>query len=701
MARKLQTEKAVYTRADVAFDLQKFGIEKDSVEVSKLVWDAYVHFGKDAAIRLSFYDNERKRPLVDEYQLDYLVETADSNLLFPLLQKELQAGDCSLQALDHAVTEIMGGTVLVQAGQDLLGTVVGTQGIAKVRNEAAAVFNGYSGLVGRYDDAKHQVKYLMADFVKLRGQICDVYRRQAMALVGAFGDAIKSVDPQLFDFDSVEWLDVQGMLQQIKLDYDRIAEKCSTLMGDISESFSQSLQSASTSYRSAGSKTTGLIVAALKMASHYVDVGQKTTEMQQELLMLKNSVKRDVTLIKGDLGRLTVIYKTLNDLYIPQSEVFCRFSRQVLSAEWQKLEETLYADPAVNALKQQRDQLLDETRELEKEMADTEINIGYYTTHIEECRQLLESLRDRYEQAKNSKPDRPSALTNLFTFGSANTKYNRNIYEWNQACKPVVSRFEDLQVDVKLDNNELKQLQSDQVKNKQRYQSLRQELSRLNCQLVERIHANPDVRKAMLPHLEAMIKLLHMGREIAESKLDRRLAKTVTITQEDTELPAEVKRNLSALASAVREEAHVDGGTIRQWMDEPTNTLPDSFNRTSPAERMTEEDVAWLTDAGNAALQSTVGLLEAWTNLQAMRAQSAIAHKAYDEQLAKLQDEFRRNLAGIDDKAAVLHESIRRMNTADNYEQLKDALLSLVGKDDIFTEENWQQFFEGKKTIEL
>ena len=313
----------------------------------------------------------------------------------------------------------------------------------------------------------------------------------------------------------------------------------------------------------------------------------------------------------------------------------------------------------------------------------------------------MESLRDRYEQAKNSKPDRPSVLTNLFTFGSANTKYNRNVYEWNQACKPVVSRFEDLQVDVKLDNNELKQLQSDQVKNKQRYQSLRQELSRLNRQLVERIHANPDVRKAMLPHLEAVIKLLRMGREIAESKLDRRLAKTVTITQENTELPAEVKRNLSALTSAIREEAHVDGETIRQWMDEPTNTLPDSFNRTSPAERMTEEDVAWLTDAGNAALQSTVGLLEAWTNLQAMRAQSAIAHKAYDEQLAKLQDEFRRNLAGIDDKAAVLHESIRRMNTADNYEQLKDALLSLAGKDDTFTEENWQQFFEGKKTIEL
>ena len=701
IARQLQKDAAVYTRADVAYDLQKFGIEKDSAEVGRLVWDAYVYFGKDAAIRLSFYDNERRRPLVDGCQLDYLMGTADDNALFPLLQKELQAGDHSLQALEHAVTQVMDGAVLAKAGQDLLGTVVGTQGVAKVRNEATTVFNGYSGLVGRYDDAKHQVKYLMADFVKLRGQICDVYRRQAMALVDAFGDAIKAVEPQLFDFDSVEWLDVQGMLQQVKLDYERIAEKCSALMSDISESFSQSLQNASSSYRSAGSKKAGLLLAALNMATHYIDAGQKTTEMKQELLVLKNSVKHDVTLIKGDLGRLAVIYKTLNDLYIPQSEVFCRFSRQVLSVEWQKLEEALYADPAVKTLKQRRDQLLDETRELEKDMADAEMNISYYMTHIDECKQLLDSLRDRYEQAKNSKPSRPSALSNLFTFGAASTKYNRNIYEWNQACKPVVSRFEDLQVDVKLDSDELKQLQSDLGKNRQRYQAQRQELSRQNRQLMERIQANPAVRTAMLPHLEAVIKLLRMGREIAESKLDKKLAKTVTITRQNTELPTEVKQNLNALVSAVKEEAHVDGETMRRWVDEPVGTQPDASQQTSPAEKMTEEDISRLTDAGNAALQSTVGLLEAWTNLQAMRAQSAIAHKVYDEELAKLQDAFRRNLADIDDKAAVLRESIRRMNTAENYNQLKEGLLSLAGKDDAFTEEDWQQFFEGKKSIVL
>lgn len=698
MARQLQKDSAIYTRADVAYELRDFGVEKDSFDVEKLVWETYEHFNEDAVIGQAFYDNEKKRPLVSGGRLDHLMETADDNALFPLLQHELERGGGSLQVLERAVTQVMDGAVLAKAGQDVLGTVVGTQGVSKVRNEATAVFNGYSGLVGRYDDAKGQVKYLMADFVKLRTRICDAYRRYAMTLTDAFGDSIKAVEPRLFDFDSVEWLDVQGMLQQVKLDYDRITEKCSVLMSDISDSFSQSLNAASNSYRSAGSKKAGLMLAALNMVSHYADAAQKTTEMKQELLLLKNSVKHDVTLVKGDLGRLVVIYKTLNDLYIPQSEVFCRFSNQVFTTEWQKLTDMLYAGAQAKAMKQHRDELLDEVKELEKDMADEEMNISYYTSHIDECKQLLGSLRDQYLQAKGSKPSRPSALANLFSFGTAKTKYNRNLYEWNQACKPVISRFDDLQVDVKLDTDELNQLQSDLEKNRRRHRELKQELEQSNRKLAGILQANPSLRAAMLPHLEAVIKLLRMGREIAESKLDRKLVQTVSVTRQDTALPAEVSRNLDALAQAVREQAYVDGDTVRRVMDQPAESMQ---AQDVPAERLTDSDVEQLTAAGNAALQGTVDLLQAWGRLQAMRAQSAIAHKAYDEELAKLQDEFRRNLSDIDDKAAVLRESMRRMNTAENYDQLKEGLLSLVGKDNVFTEDDWKQFLDGKKAIIL
>ena len=107
-------------------------------------------------------------------------------------------------------------------------------------------------------------------------------------------------------------------------------------------------------------------------------------------------------------------------------------------------------------------------------------------------------------------------------------------------------------------------------------------------------------------------------------------------------------------------------------------------------------------DAGNAAIQSTINLLETWGTLQARRAKSEIAAKAYNRELAKLQDEFRRNIAEIDDKSAVLRESLSRINTAKGHEQLKDALLSLAGKDSrLFTDDEWTEFLNGNKTIEL
>ena len=367
IAHRLEQNGGTYTRADLAFDLQEMGISKDGFEVGMLVWEAYRHFRDDKAIRQAFYDNDGKRGLVDEYGVEYLVETQD-DALFPYLHKQLDGGNDALRALEQRVTQAM--NVQIAGGGSLLNTVVGTQGVVKVRNEATAVFNGYTQMVAGYDDAKQHIKTLMADFVRLRTYICDIYREYALTLTDTFGDSVKAVAPELFDFDSVQWLDLRDMLQRVQLDYDKVSERCALLMSDISDSFQESVRRAGASYRSGGSKQAGLVLAALNMVSHYTDAAQKTAALQQELLTLKNSVKRDVTLVKGDLSRLWVIHRTLDELYIPQAEAFSRFSRQVLSREWQQLTDALYADADVRKLKDSRDALLAECKALEKDVSD-------------------------------------------------------------------------------------------------------------------------------------------------------------------------------------------------------------------------------------------------------------------------------------------------------------------------------------------
>ena len=583
-----------------------------------------------------------------------------------------------------------------------LNTLTGTQGVVKVKNEATAVFNLYSELVGNYDDAKHQIQTVTTDFVKLRGQICDTYRQYALVLTDAFGDSIKTVSPELFDFDSIEWLDVHGMLQNVKLDYDKINEKCSTLMSSITDSFAQSLKTASQSYKAAGSKQIGLVLAGLNMVSHYINAGQKTAELKQDLLTLKNSVKHDVTLIKGDMGRLFVIYKTLNDLYIPQAEAFCRFSKQILSGEWQRLTQALYANTDIQPLKEERDEALESYKTLEREMTDEQLNIDYYTTRIEECRQLLDGMQTQYQQAKASKPEKPFFLTNLLTLGSANQKYNRDIYDWNQACAPVISQYEEIRTDVKLDNDELEQLQRHLNENKRMHQQLKEKLRRLNREIMSKISVSPDLQMKMLPHLESMVKLLRIAREIASCKLDSKLVKTVSIARQDTELPQELKQNLQLFTNTLREHVAIDNETAKSSFYAVSGEAPTGSEQPTSSGNASEADFAQLSDAENTAIQNTVNLLESWSRLKAMQEQSAIAHQAYDKELEKLQEAFRSNLADIDNRGIILRESLKKINTTTSEEELKKGLLSLAQKEgESFSKEDWNEFLNGTKTIEL
>lgn len=701
IASQLLKENAVYTRADLAYELQDFGIKADSFEIGMLVWKAYKYFNDNEAIRHSFYDNEKKDPLVDEYRTDYLIETNDNTSLFPLLQQKLAKGNQALNQLENTVTQTLREQA-VSGSISTLNTLTGTQGIVKVKNEATAVFNLYSELVGNYDDAKHQIQAVTTDFVKLRGQICDTYRQYALVLTDAFGDSIKTVSPELFDFDSIEWLDVHGMLQNVKLDYDKINEKCSTLMSSITDSFAQSLKTASQSYKAAGSKQIGLVLAGLNMVSHYIDAGQKTAELKQDLLTLKNSVKHDVTLIKGDMGRLFVIYKTLNDLYIPQAEAFCRFSKQVLSGEWQQLTQALYADTDIQSLKEERDEALESYKTLEREMTDEQLNIDYYTTRIEECRQLLDGMQTQYQQAQASKPEKPFFLTNLLTLGSAKQKYNRNIYDWNQACAPVISQYEEMQTDMKLDSDELEQLQQHLNENKRTHQLLKEKLHRLNREIMNNINVSPALQMKLLPHLESMVKLLRIAREIANSKLDNKLVKTVSITRQNTELPQELKQNLQLFADTLREHTSIDYETAKNSFYAVSDEYPTDSRQSTSDGNVTEADFAQLSDAENTAIQNTVNLLESWSRLKAMQEQSAIAHQAYDKELEKLQEAFRNNLADIDNRGVILRESLKKINTATSEEELKEGLLSLAQKEgESFSKEEWDEFLNGTKTIEL
>lgn len=94
--------------------------------------------------------------------------------------------------------------------------------------------------------------------------------------------------------------------------------------------------------------------------------------------------------------------------------------------------------------------------------------------------------------------------------------------------------------------------------------------------------------------------------------------------------------------------------------------------------------------------------MESWANLKAMREQNVVANKIYEKKLKKLQNEFIKDMATIDNKSAILRECLKKINTAQSPEMLKEGLLDLSnGNKKIFNDKDLDEFLNGNKTIEL
>ena len=546
-------------------------------------------------------------------------------------------------------------------------------------------------MVNAYDIAKEEVKVVISDFVGLRNYVNEIYCRYALALTDIFGDSIKIVSPELFDFNSIQYLDVQGMLQNVQLEYNQVMEKCGELMNSISENFSNSLNSASGIYRQAGNKKVGLMLAGIEMLNHYLNAEQRTNELHVQLLTLKNNVKHDATRIKGDMGRLLLIYKGMNDLHIPRAEAFYRYSRQVLESDLNRLVETLYNTPELSSLKHEREELLERQKATNRIISDSQLNIDYYTSHIAECETLIDSMRPQYVKAKSTKPSKPFFLLNLFSLGALSKKYHREIAEWYYSCQPVIKQYEELQVDINLDKEDMAVHRKAYENGIKEMKAVHLRLEQSSRDMMKAIHADKETKKKIVRQLDMLIKLLRVAKEITETRLDEKLINEVTITDYQNEkLPEEITQNIQMFSQILGDTIQVDLSFAQHSLDEMGDGENDSY---------LAGDLQ--TVAQNATIQNAVSLFKSWIDLQTRKIESRITVEKYDMELSKLQEQFRKDMQAIDDKSAVLRKALKQINVSQSDRQLREGLLALADIQDNLTDKGWDDFFNGTKTIEI
>lgn len=676
-AIELTQNHQTYTRADLAYELKDYGIEQDSFDIVKLVYETYSAFRKDAtAIAQAFIDNEQARSLVDIYKACDYSQNDHTNLSVWMGTRSKTIKQV-LNSLHTNIKQTQKENN-IQITNNIINNLTGAAKTQNIKNTANEIFKHYTQMINAYAATKTEIKAIILDFVAIRENILFTYRKYASALIDTFGESIKSIAPQLFDFDTVTYLDEQHMLQQVKLEYNNISNSCSTLISEIGESFATTIRQSAAVYRQLGGNKMGMLVAGLNMVNHYLQTEEKNNQLKQDLIRLETAVQRDATVIKGDAARLNVIYKTLNELYIPRALAYYKYADNVLSKELNALLDSLYITDELKSLREERNTYEEKLQSLEYEIIDNQNNINTYTVLLKQYNQLRQDNSAQYHQAKTTKPKKPFFLWNLLSFGYMRTKYNRAIYEWDLIASPVIQNYEDILIDIKLNTDELTMHREMLDKRKHQQKQLVRQISKINKAILSQIHTQNEVKLKLLDHLEPTLNLIRIAKEIVESSLDSKILATVdTPPMIEFEMPKLMKESIDKFSNSLRSEL---GGP-------PCNTI--QINKKQDIIKFKSE-----------IAQQFISTLESYESLQAMHQQGVLQQEAYKQELARIQDKFAKDITIIKNESTELQEIIKKINTATNHEDLKHGLLALSQNiQPSLTLTDIDQFLTGKKTI--
>lgn len=682
---------ACYTRADLAYELREFGIKEDSIEISRLIYDAWLHFRKYAPIRNAFLTNDRRQSVVDAYSAAFECDEDPEKALNTVREHLKRSEEALSRARININRRIAPGK---SDNSDIISTITGTGAAANVRKSAEKAFDIYTKMVSGYEEAKTDVRASMSDFVFIREKVREVFNTWSLALVDIFGDSVKVIDPRLFDYDSVEWLDVKGMLEAVRLEYDSISSSCAAIIGEITDSFSTTLKSSASLYRSTGNRSSGLVLAGLNMLGHYMDVSSKTTVLRQELVKFTDKIKKDAVTIKTDMSRLFVIYRTLNELYIPKAEAFFKYADKVLAPEFDRLVTSLYSTPELQAAKRSRDAMLEEYKNLQQKIIDEQFNVDVYTASIEANGKLLEANAKSYREAKACKPSKPSALANILTFGSAEKRFSRDLTEWHEAYAYSIKYYEDLKTDLQADKEELEKMTGCLVSDKAMAEKLKARLNGASAEIRKSAKASDEIKLKVASSLRDIVLLLKTAKEIMSSGLDERHIKAVKATDyTSASLTPETENSIRAFSDVLRENITVGADEFGdEYQDDEGNIVRTGFS---------EADSQTAAAAANELVQKTAGLFEEYIRLQELKRQSEISTAEYERQLSSLRDAFRKDMSSITGRGDILRESLRKIHLAASAEELKEGLKSLSeGKYEI-SEHDMEEFINGNKDLTI
>ncbi len=689
IADSQHTENEQITRSDVAAILRskyKFDIQ-DGMALSEAIYNAYKEYNDSQIIRVTIISNNEKTSVVDLYEMNISLDREDRSQTICLVKKDLEKTESAIETAQKEVSDVLEIKTL---STELIKEFSGYGEIEQIQKKSASLMQNYGKMVIEYQNAEECVKTDVRDFLLLRSSINDKFLQYSSALVDVFGESIKVISPQLFDFNNIKWLDVSLMQKEKQLQYDKLDENCTILIGEIAQHFQKTMSQVpiwmkgSKSLRKGGSVYGGLVAAAFSFLNHYLDAAAKTTQMEREYLKFKDSIVKDRMLINSDLMRVATIHKTMNDVFIPQADTFLKYCDQVMSEDLNKMLNSIYTNETL-PLKSERDEIIKRLKLLEQSINDHNEWISYFNNRLVDCNNLLASKKDLYEKAMSEKPSEPSFVGKIFNSKS----YERKLYEWNKTNGVLVDAYEEAQIDVYEATQDFKSHQKSLDDEKIEYENLKLKLLKLNKKIAEKLVCDNHKKIEVLKHLKKLITMLQAGKTILEDRLDDSLMNVRKIKEIEYQLPKQIEEQVNNFINDTCSNLKNSGVEISQSILNNLGVESTNFN---------VEQISTIQET----IEKTSDILKNITYLQSEQIKSKLTREVYEKEFDRLKNEFQQTIKQIDKKNEIIMKAIQKANNSDNKEELRKALVELTGSLEYnLSESDFDEFLKGKKSIEI
>lgn len=619
------------------------------------------------------------RPIIDENSVKALVEKNQWTEAVSVLKQESNEVNRLLEAFMSTSAEVLNTTKKYVEKYQLAGYVTGSVQVSNVKKEAEMLYIDYQKFIDNYAQTKNQIIELIEDFTFLRSNILNLYREKVSFLTDVFGEKIKAIEPKLFDFNVIEWLDTASMLKNIELEYENLINTCTIIVSELhnkfSSNFSNSLRLLG---KGSGGNSLSLAMVGLNIFNSWAEASQQATILKQEVEKMKQKMIYDVNLIKADINRLQLIDTSLRNVYIPTAYAFQENFEIVFSKELKNLLNTLYENPQIKELKEEKDRLLAKFHSLESDIIDHQTHITLYEGNIQSEEKELKAYNPLYLKAKSQKPKKP-----IF-FGRKS--YNRDVAEWHQEYYPIIEAFVEAREQLKIDKEELSNHKRIAEEKKKAIVAINKAIDKQSEQINQLISKDVSLQSKIAKYLAPMINLLRLAKKITELKIDEKYLKTVKleIPQDIKLLPIEISNGLKSFLSKLKIDFQTEIDK-QSFQEEQTVATPQTIYITNETSRL---------------FSTAINIVEETLKLKELQLEGKIQQEYYTKQLTLLQNEFQNSFSKLNNRSKFIAEISKNIQCG-NQKDLKDVLLLLIDEQDKISESEIVKALKENKHITI